>query len=403
MKIFPILFYLIIGVGEASATTTIKQNPDKPSEIILATANGSTSYTYPPSPPTGDLPVRTSWNWRDGAGSYYYVSLVENGLPDSLWIGWEEYDTFNTNGTSSNQDWEDNYNVGLPPNRFLYSTDGFIFPGFPWENGSLSETTTNSESLSRNSKATIQLRTGGKSGSKLQNLFSLQVGATGYHHLQLDDDGIPQQSDSYLISPTNIQVAGSSLDTNGNAYGIFPDNSTVDITPKTSEKYYSVSVSATKYKSYFTVFVDMPDPPPGRDLHDGDDYGHAWWQFTTDAPDDAVRKLIPGNDRYFLGKEVGYYPIGTVTWYNLGIVDGVLHVPETDSNKTVTKLYNIGFPNLISGLDYTLKLYVSPGEWDPLVHNCVHATWFAGAAAGIFLSPSSYPEEFGYEIQGIPY
>jgi hypothetical protein len=399
MKIFSILFCLIIGAGEASATTTIKSSPDKPPEIILATANGSTSYTYPPSPPTGDLPVRTSWNLKDGAGNYSYVSLVENGLPDSLWTGWEEYDKFNADGTSSNQDWEDNYNVGLPPNRFLYSTDGFIFPGFPWEIGSLSETTTNSESLSRNSKITVQLRTGGKSGSKLQNLFGLQASATGYHHLQLDDDDISQPSDSYSISPTSIQVAGNSLDTNGNAYGIFPDNSTVDITPKTSEKYYSTSVSATKYKSHFTVFVDMPDPDGYLLVVDGDG-GHSWWQLTTDAPSDAINKLISSDIASYIGQAVGYYPSNDLSWITGGSATGKLEDPESDSTVSVSKQFDIGFPDLKSGLNYTKQLHDSPGTYNVFFHNCVHATVGASDAANVGLPYYVFPEDLGNYLKG---
>ncbi len=402
MKTFFYISALLLGINQfAHATIQTKVNPDKPSEVVMTTANGSSVFHC-----DYDITTTFTWNWNATNGGNYSMVMLPDGLQDGLNIYYEDYDSWNASGTGPYEDWQVVYRGNNPPDRQLIDNGTNSYWGFPWEMGSLSDSYDQPWGyLSKNSKVTIQLRTGGKFNSMLNNLFGLQANATGYRHLELSsyDYITPVLSGSYPISPTSIQVAGCYLDTNGVTYAAFPDNATVDITPQSAENYYSIAVSATKYKSHFTVFVDMPDPPPGRNLNDGDDYGHAWWKFTTDAPEDAVCKLISGNDRNFLSKEVGYYPTGTVVWYNLGIVNGALKVPETDSNKTVTKQYDIGFQNLISGLDYTKQLYFSPGKWDPLFHNCVHAAWFAGADAGIFLSPSSYPEEFGYEIQGIPY
>jgi hypothetical protein len=406
MKFSQTFFCLIISVGVASATTTIKSNPDKPAEVILATVNGSLVYFAPTYYKT-----TVSWNWQNNVGGNYSDVMLPDGVQDGLNVFVDEYDNWGADGNGSYEIYNIVYRGDNPPDIEYYESGTNSFPGFPSEIGSLSETYYPPQDwahggyvdISRNSKATVQLKTGGKNGSKLQNLFGLQASATGYHHLVLDDTITPVPSDSYSIPASNIKISGvSPLDTNGIVYGSFPDNTTNDITPIVNVKYYSFHFEPpNKYKSHFTVFVDMPDPPPGRNLHDGDDFGHAWWKFTTDAPSDAVNKLMTNNLIPFLGHEVGFYPTNNIDF--LGSSPGKLENPESDSNKTVTKSFDIGFPDLIGGLSYTKHINDSPGTWNALVFNCVIATWSAGANAGVWLPATSYPEEFGYEIQGIPY
>lgn len=224
------------------------------------TANGSSVFHY-------DYYTTTTftWNWNATNGGNYSMVMLPDGLQDGLNIYDEDYDNWDASGMGPYEDWQVIYRGDNPPDRQLVDFGTNSYWGFSWEIGSLSDSYDPPWGyLSKNSKVTIQLKTGGKSGSKLKNLFSLQASATGYRHLTLSpyDYITPEPSDPYPISPTSVQVAGKALDTNGVAYAIFPDNSTVDITPKTSEKYYSVGVSAQKYHSYFEVFVDQPYPGP---------------------------------------------------------------------------------------------------------------------------------------------
>ncbi len=315
------------------------------------------------------------------------ISLVENGLPDSLWMGFEDYYSWGANGMGPYERWDDYYNVGLPPNRVLWDSGTSTFSGFPSENGSLSTNIPNFGFFSRNSKVTVELKTGGKSSSKRQNLFAITAGATGYQGLTPNEVNVPQPSDSYLIPASSIQVPGAgSLDTDGIAYAIFPDNSTVDITPKASVNYYSFSVSATKYKSYFDVFVDQPDPSGNHVWTMADSAGHAWWRFRSDAPSDALNAKVPAKLIPFLGAQVGYAPTNTatVTLYSPN-APAMLRDPETDMYFSVFKEYDVGFPDLIAGLHATKLLYDIPGEYGIYTFNCVDAVISAGATAGITL------------------
>lgn len=393
MKTLCCISAMLVGLSFfAHANIQTKANPDKPSEVFLATANGSASYTYPPSPWLGDLPVRISWNWDNTkGGSYSYVSLVENGIPDSLWSGYEEYDTWDTNGLASSEVWVDRYYCGIPPNRYLLDTKPIFFRGFPWEIGSLAENTT-VQTLNRNSKVTIQLKTGGKKGSKLQNLFGLPASATGYRHLVLgDDDNTPEPSDSYPIAPTSIQVAGQAVGTNGVAYAIFPDNATVDITPKTTEKYYAVNVSAQKYKSYFEVFVNQPYPGPI--YYTLETAGHAFWQLKTEAPYDALQYISPSLTVY-LNHNWGFYPHGA----DCGL-PGLLANDDTHGY-SVKRVFYIGFPDLLAGLQFTRGISNAPPEYCIAIngYSCVGAAREAGSTVGVWLPSDWTPQNFGVGI-----
>jgi hypothetical protein len=111
--------------------------------------------------------------------------------------------------------------------------------------------------LVADSKVSIRLRTGGKSGSSKRNLFSVQSSATGFRDLAASQEGpfsffggvVIRPINGYTISKTDIEVPSfGRLGTNGYAYAILAGNSEVDITPATPEKYYSFSVSPMKHR-----------------------------------------------------------------------------------------------------------------------------------------------------------
>ncbi len=248
---------------------------------------------------------------------------------------------------------------------------------------------------SQNICSTVKLMTGGKGKSRVQSMFGIFVSATedvpceGTSALDLTDF----HWETKPIPPTSINDQGQAADTNGAIYALLPDNTTADITPQASPACYTYWVTAAKYPATFTVYVDMPGPPPSHVTHTSlSDWGHAWWSLSCNAPSDAFTKYATPNQTHFLGEQVGYADQGKPHG------DGVLRDPETDHNISVQKTYNIGFTGLISGLQFTQNLHDNPGKYDVLFNNCVENAVEAGAAAGASLPGDTKPETFGWDI-----
>jgi hypothetical protein len=95
-----------------------------------------------------------------------------------------------------------------------------------------------------NSDVCMVLYTGGK---KRDNLFQLTGSANEEYFI------------SMIIPFDRITVAGQRLDTNGIAYGVFPDNAQVDCTPDTSAPFYGFTVGASKQCAPMRLnFSDRP-------------------------------------------------------------------------------------------------------------------------------------------------
>ncbi len=84
------------------------------------------------------------------------------------------------------------------------------------------------------------LRTGGQAGSTQQNLWCINV-------------SLPYDSLLAPIPPSEITVAGQTLDSNFNAYLLLPNNSEVNITPTAPLCLYTFLVSATEYTLLHTT------------------------------------------------------------------------------------------------------------------------------------------------------
>ena len=61
------------------------------------------------------------------------------------------------------------------------------------------------------------------------------------------------------VPPTEITVAGKALDANGNAYFVWEDNTTHDVTPRANARYYTFTVGASKQCA--PVKIDFEDSP----------------------------------------------------------------------------------------------------------------------------------------------
>ena len=200
------------------------------------------------------------------------------------------------------------------------------------------------------------------------------------------------------IDPTQIQIMGKYLNTNGVLYTILPDGQDLDVTPQVKGKdFYTFGVGGQKYHCQFTAYVLMPDPPPGHNTHNGlTDWGHAWWCLSSDAPVEAFNQFPPTNRFHFVNEQVGYADHGLP--YGFGLKTGVLRDPETDSNPTTSKTYDIGFDGLLSGLSYTQGIKDNPGIYSVTGNNCVQHVVAAGAAAGLALPHDTAPETFGWDL-----
>jgi hypothetical protein len=237
--------------------------------------------------------------------------------------------------------------------------------------------------------------TGGKAAVSMKNLFGISVSATEYDLIEgmISDDESNIHWKTGPVTPASITVMGKNADTNGMVYTILPDNATMDCTPQAPPQNYTYSVAPAKYESYFTVFVDMPAPPPKYMVLNGLDGGHAWWCFSSDVPLDVLNLYTTTNQSHFLNEQVGYADHGHLRG------PGLLRDPETDQNISVQKTYAIGFDNLISGLAFTQNLHDNPGMYLVRKNNCVVKVIAAGAAAGVGLPGNdASPERFGWAI-----
>lgn len=293
----------------------------------------------------------------------------------------------------------------------------------------------------RKAFAHMLLETGGKGTAHRQDIY--QFSATAQQNYCNKWPYLDYTSSQWWQYPTmipaqwqypttipvqQIVIDGTPLNSNGYVYKIYPDNTSVDVTPQVKGvNYFTFNESQQKYLSYFEVYVNMPFPPgsgiplPGGFMDYPDctgwpdlasDWGHARWRLSTDAPTDAVNEYIPSSLSLFLGSPVGY---GTPAWtpnfdfyYNhipgiyLDITGpGKLWDPDGDTT-TVYKKYNIGFNELINALSYVNELQNHPGTYDALANNCVIQTRVVGGIVGIALPSDTYPESFGLHLDPMP-
>ncbi len=260
----------------------------------------------------------------------------------------------------------------------------------------------------RTAQAVIKLKTGGKSTSRLRNLIGLTAYATQMYPTDSEWYASPwaggyEYMQSIVLTsyaPTNVLpqniALGSygTLGTNGIKYLILPDNADVDVTPSVAGMdYYSFNVGQPqKYHSYFEVFVNQPHP--GAVFYTLETAGHAFWQFKTDAPADALQYLDTSLTA-FVNHSWGFYPNGA--WCGL---PGQLGNDDSHGY-SVKRVFYIGFPDLISGLQFTRGVKTSPPEYCLAIdgYSCVGAAVDAGRNAGIWLPDWEWtPQNFGVEI-----
>jgi hypothetical protein len=294
------------------------------------------------------------------------------------------------------------------------------------------------ETYNRKAQIQYKLKTGGKATSKLRQLYGVgSVGASSYTPIKVG----PGYQSSYSIGdawgdswpssfspldypdtalnfitgyyayanpspvlPQNISIGSyGAANANGIKYLILPDNADVDVTPYVAGMdYYTFNLDQPKkYHSYFDVFVDQPNP--GTQITLSDYTGHAFWQFKTDAPADALQ-YIATSLTSFLNTSWGFYPHGA----DCGLIGQLQNDSIGNGNHgaghsySVKRVFYIGFDDLISGLQFARGISNAPPEYCYRSYSCVGATQDAGRNVGITL-PSViildlFPQNFGADI-----
>jgi hypothetical protein len=199
------------------------------------------------------------------------------------------------------------------------------------------------------------------------------------------------------LAASILPVKADNLDINGNLYALEPASGDFDVTPQAPDlQYYIFNAGVQHIHSYFTVYVDMPGPPPSTVIHVGDYWGHAWWSFNCGAPLSPLNMFMTTDLSHFVNKQVGYAPTGPANLTNSP--PGYLRDSETGINVSVSKMYLISISELKSGLRFTQNLKANPGTYQVLFKNCVWETFWAGLAAGVGLPFDVAPENFGWLI-----
>jgi hypothetical protein len=286
------------------------------------------------------------------------------------------------------------------------------------------------ETYGRQAQTQLRLRTGGKATSKLRQLFgfsgitassatpiktglgyqnSYSVGFLPTSFTPFDApyavrnsiNGDYVYAGSSPVLPQNIAIGSyGNLNTNGVKYIILPDNADVDVTPYVAGvDYYTFNeLPPTKYHSYFEVFVEQASPGYSI-LPYGPNYvGHAFWRFTTDAPNDALQHISPSLTNY-LDHSYGFFPDTNNDICNNSI-PGQLKSDNDNGSYNIHRKFYIGFfPDLIGGLQFMRGISAAPPAYCVTGINCVALTVFAGNAAGIWALPADQsPQNFGVTL-----
>jgi hypothetical protein len=433
MKTYFIFICVIISGSVASATTQTAANQDKPPHVYVKSYNMSeqVSGTYhfqdnggPYAGYWENEPLTCDANFyglMDGTNGLIGAGYTDMQLLDNDSDGY--YSTFtehmmeqDTNGVPALVDHQD---ITYTTNTYYNGTDTFVGWSFPivWAHCDINGSSFNSASYSyeyeswsvtrrRGVQAILKLQTGGKATSKLRNVFGLSGSAVQAFPSfpSVSEDNWPElwcldyendHTSGTNIPSQNITIGSyGNLNSSGVLYKILPDNADVVVTPSVANMdYYTFNVSATKYLSYFDLYVQQANPGFSLSFSNPtNDVGHAFWRFRTDAPSDALQ-YISADLRGFLNTPWGFYPSG-----GLFTVPGQLQ-NDSGHSANISRTFYIGFSDLINGLEYTKGISNAPPVYVLTAFNCVGAARGAGFEADIFGLPwDESPQNFGVTL-----
>ncbi len=424
MKTYFIFLCLLISACLASATTQTAVNQDKPARLYVKSYGMGDSGSYNEvisfDTQTWNLTFNGNVNWSDGsAGTGSWTSRVED-----ITLLWDDTCSVNASWHWPVSSWpnlsatvtvtyltETYYYPPRPPYSygFTNTSTGQTAPVF-WEHcdmdvesnyydiyGGQVQTTER-----RTAQATLKLQTGGKATSKLRNLFCLSGSAQQINPNNTIDANPYNGNVGYIYEkqmgayfpPQNISIGSyGNLNSSGVLYKILPDNADVDVTPYVAgADYYTFSVSAQKYHSYFDLYVQQANPGYSYMPYGTNDVGHAFWRFSTEAPNNALQ-YISASLTNFLSHSMGFYPSN-----GLFTVPGQVRNDDAHPANIHRKFY-IGFPDLINGLEFTRGISNAPPIYSLTGYNCVSAARNAGCFAGVHAVPEDVsPQNFGVTL-----
>jgi hypothetical protein len=438
MKIYFILLGLLISSGLARAAIQTTANQDKPPRLYVKSYTESNAgftkclTTWTGSSEEDDFSVNDSVSWTDGsAGSFSYTWHYTYQTPsfsyaqnDNVIISWPQVSWPNIeylqptwtetyiNTLWTSEDYTNSTIAGYAPIILEHSDTSVPMVDNSGSYGpSGGYFTVIKATGTRTAQAIMKLQTGGKSTSRLRNLFGLTASATrytpqhwsywGYYEwlgeMPLDfGDLAGCYPAATSVPPQSINLGSyGALNTNGVKYLILPDNDDVDVTPYVAgADYYSFSFGQPqKYHSYFDLYVQQANPGFSLIFYNPtNDVGHAFWRFRTEAPQDALQ-YVSASLTAFLGTNWGFYPLN-----GLFTVPGILQ-NDNSHPYNISRSFYIGFPDLLQGLTYTRGISNSPPVYSLTGFNCVGAARGAGFAADVFGLPwDESPQNFGVTL-----
>ena len=253
----------------------------------------------------------------------------------------------------------------------------------------------------RNADVAYKLQTGGKAVPRRNNLWCISASATQWTPI---NEGAGSEPNvvflSQPIDPQSIIIDGKSLNSHGKMWRLYADGDTQDVTVHVPNvDYFTFSLVPQKYLSYFDLYVQQANP--GYSFYPTGEYdvGHAFWQFRTEAPNEAF-KYISASLTNFLGKSWGFYPTNDPppSLWNLLTVPGFVEDDSSHSHN-IRRTFYIGFPDLLNGLDFTRGIYTAPPDWSATGFNCVSAARDAGYFGGVHALPwDMTPQNFGVTL-----
>ena len=263
----------------------------------------------------------------------------------------------------------------------------------------------------RQAQLKMKVKTGGKTTSKLRNVFLLgasayammvpsnnfAVGVVGYDHI----NALSPASAANTIPNQNIAIAAlGNLNSAGMLYKILPDASDIDVTPYVSgPNCYTFNVSTPiKYNSYIDVFCQQANPgfsiSPYSQAYD---VGHAFCRVRTEVPPSAMN-FIPANQLQYLGTAVGFYPSNGIFSYPGQVEDD--SGPHYIHSYNVKRTFYIGFPSVQPILQYWNSISNSPPVYNLSQFNCCDAVNATMNVAGFpdWMQYANIPQGFGAEM-----
>jgi hypothetical protein len=338
----------------------------------------------------------TDVQWSDSNGGSY---VETDGEGEVFSYPLNEYSGFgNYNGPGeieSVPDEDTHQEFDDAPTIYVYH---YFAKGVDWP---LSNAVQNVAETKVDAHTQVKLYTGGKAQIQRQNLFGIYVSANAY--------GKPEYAPWHYtagepLDITSTTVMGRHPGADHMVWKLLPDGfDGEDMTVTAPAKHYDASAGGAKYHCYFNAYADQPNPGGGRlEIFSFSSLaGHAWWCLTSDAPIEAFTYLnLDTSLYYFIGGQAGYFPKNR--WTAGLIISGELRYPNGGEDVTAFHNFNIGFNDLIGGLNYTKNIYYNPGIYTLFHNNCTTQTVKAGAAANVNLPKDWNPQNFGIDLDKIP-